>query len=71
MIPIRYLPAVIAGLLTACAQVPAPIVEMKGVDPDTYNKDLANCYIGIPFFSAGNAVTKCMKAKGYRVLFSN
>ncbi|MBI1308632.1 MAG: hypothetical protein GC129_02080 [Proteobacteria bacterium] len=66
----RFL-VLVSPLLVACTPIQAPIVQMKGVDPDTYNKDLANCYLAVPAFGLGNPVTKCMAAKGYKVLYGN
>jgi hypothetical protein len=45
---------------------------MTGVDPARHNRDLADCYdrsmAGVSF---GNPVTRCMEAKGYRILVRN
>lgn len=65
---------IMAGLvlalgLTGCGgPVPAPIVDMHGVDQAKYNEDLADCVNNQPAFAFGNPVTKCMKAKGYKIL---
>lgn len=45
-----------------------PIVDQTGVDPAQYNRDLAACYEAAPAVSFGNPVTRCMEAKGYKVL---
>jgi len=36
-------PGLLAVLLAACAGNPRPIVDMRGVDPDAYQADLAEC----------------------------
>jgi hypothetical protein len=46
---------------------PLPIVDMHGVDQAKYNDDLAYC-VNNQTFGFGNAVTRCMKAKGYKIL---
>ena len=61
--------AIAAAVLAACAPVPEPIVDMAGVDPVAYHRDLAECYQTQPFIAAGNPVTTCMRAKGYRILY--
>jgi hypothetical protein len=56
-------------ILAGCGgPVPAPIVDMTGVDQAQYNLDLADCVKNQPAFALGNPVTRCMKAKGYRIL---
>ena len=49
---------------------PAPIVDMAGVDPVAYNRDLAECVNenASKAIALGNGVTRCIKAKGYKVL---
>lgn len=61
--------AATAALLAACAPVPEPIIDMAGVDQVTYHRDLVECYRTQPFIAAGNPVTTCMRAKGYRILY--
>jgi hypothetical protein len=61
----------IANVLSACAgPTPTPIVDMAGVDPVVYNRDLAQCVKenASKAIVLGNGVTECMKGKGYRVL---
>jgi hypothetical protein len=60
------------GLLCASCSTPQPpVVDMSGIKQETYNRDLAHCYNSMPFFAVGNAVTNCMQAKGYRILYAN
>ena len=61
--------AAAVAALAACAPVPEPIVDMAGVDSVVYQRDLAECYRTQPFIAAGNPVTACMRAKGYRILY--
>ena len=58
------------ALLAGCGSngVPPPIVDMRGVDIAQHNLDLQDCYRTMPDFSWGNPVTKCMAAKGYKIL---
>lgn len=65
----------IAMLLIACAgcgAAPTPIVDMTGVDQVAYNRDLAACVQenNSKALVLGNGVTRCMQAKGYKVLQS-
>jgi len=56
----------------SCNPLPAPVVDMEGVNPVTYNRDLAACYEEKKWaVEAGNAVSNCMRAKGYKVLVSH
>jgi hypothetical protein len=67
---ILYVTGAISMAVSSCGGGPtmAPVVDMKGVNQDTYNKDLAYCYQHMPFIAAGNPVTKCMQAKGYKIV---
>lgn len=60
-----------AGLM-GCTGLAAtrPVVDMKGVDPVRYNRDLAACedYVARQFISAGNGVSRCLSEKGYKIL---
>lgn len=49
---------------------PAPVVDMQGVDPMQYNRDLAECVnkTASTAFAFGNPTTDCMSAKGYKIL---
>lgn len=49
---------------------PAPIIDMQGVDPVAYNRDLAECVKrnASKAIELGNGVTRCIQAKGYKVL---
>ncbi len=59
--------AMIAGALAACA--PREPTPASNVDPARYNYDLAACQQqAASSFSAGNAVTDCMRARGYNVM---
>lgn len=52
--------------LTACA--PRYPTSQQPVNQAAYNQDLANCQRqAASSFSAGNAVTDCMRARGYNV----
>jgi hypothetical protein len=56
----------------SCNPLPAPVVDMEGVNPVTYNRDLAACYEEKKWaIEAGNAISNCMSAKGYKVLVSH
>jgi starvation-inducible outer membrane lipoprotein len=58
--------------LQACAGLPPPVVDMEGVDHAKYNRDLAACYEEAnSAVEMGNAVTNCIKRKGYKILYSN
>ncbi len=60
--------AVIAAALAACAPR-EPTYGGGNVDPARYNQDLASCQQqAASSFSAGNAVTDCMRARGYNVM---
>ena len=70
-------PLVIFGMLIGSFMVvgcggptPAPIVDMEGVDPVAYNRDLAECVKenASKAIEFGNGVTRCIRAKGYKVL---
>ena len=54
--------------LTACAPR-NPEMGAQNVDQAQYNRDLAVCQQqAASSFSLGNAVTDCMRARGYRVM---
>jgi hypothetical protein len=56
-------------LLDSCAaSPPEPVIDMQGVDPAQYSRDLAGCYQNIPFAALGNPVSTCMESKGYVIL---
>lgn len=55
----------------ACSSIPAPVVDMEGVDQAQYNRDLAQCYENVGLIEAGNPVSQCMHNKGYTVLVWN
>jgi hypothetical protein len=59
--------------LAGCSTVSPPIVDMQGVDPVRYNRDLAECTdrINSAPISFGNGVSRCMEDKGYRILVRN
>jgi hypothetical protein len=64
----------IAAAITALAgcggPTPVPIVDMEGVNPVTYNRDLASCVKdnASKALVIGNGVTRCMVGKGYKIL---
>lgn len=61
--------ALVLSIVTACGPPPAPVVDMTGVDPATYNRHLAMCYrLAREQITFGNPVTKCMADNGYRIL---
>ena len=62
--------AIIAAALAACAPREPTYTGTGGnVDPARYNQDLASCQQqAASSFSAGNAVTDCMRARGYNVM---
>jgi hypothetical protein len=62
------IPAVFAFLSGCGGPVQPPIIDMTGVDPIKHNRDVAECYRTMPAFAFGNPVTKCMQAKGYKIL---
>ena len=69
---VRLLAALTCTMLQACAGLPPPVVDMEGVNQTKYNRDLAACYEEKKSaFEMGNAITNCMKQKGYRILYSN
>jgi len=75
--PSRQLPLIlgtlVALMLGGCAPIPPPIVDLAGVDPVLYHRDLAQCSAvaaSIPL-AFGNPLTRCMRDRGYTVLFSN
>ena len=54
--------------LGACAPREPTLASGQNVDPAKYNADLAACKKqAASSFSAGNAVTNCMRAHGYIV----
>jgi len=56
----------LAAMLAACA--PRGPTNMQPADPGRYNADLAMCQQqAASSFSFGNAVTDCMRARGYNV----
>lgn len=62
----------IAAVGIGCGPLPAPVVDMEGVDQVKYNRDLAACYEEKRLtIEMGNAVSNCMKAKGYTILVSH
>jgi hypothetical protein len=68
---IIYLPIIMGVITSGCGAggpTMAPVVDMTGVNQQTYNKDLAFCYQHMPLFAVGNPVTKCMQAKGYKIV---
>lgn len=58
-------------LVGGCYAPPAPVVDMAGVDPAQYNRDLAACMKDMPFVAAGNYKATCMAKKGYKILASD
>ena len=55
--------------LSACAPREPTYQGTQNVDPSRYNYDLASCQQqAASSFSAGNAVTDCMRARGYNVM---
>jgi hypothetical protein len=56
----------LAAMLAACA--PRYPTSQQPVNQGSYNQDLANCQQqAASSFSFGNAVTDCMRARGYNV----
>ncbi len=63
------LSVVLALVLAGCGSAtPNPVVDMQGVDPVKYNRDLADCVNNQPFLALGNPVSTCMRARGYKIL---
>lgn len=63
---------IVALSLFGCvSSTPQPIVDMQGVDIVQYNRDLAYCETHVPFFSARNPYSDCLRAKGYKILLHN
>lgn len=58
----------VAVALSACSPVLPPIVDKANVDEATYTADLEGCYRSAPAVTLGNPITKCMEAKGYRII---
>ena len=63
-----YIVIVACLAASACSPIPAPIVDHTGVDEAKYNQDLADCYNQDHGINVGNPVTRCMEAKGYKIL---
>ena len=59
---------VVLLLYSCAAPPPEPIIDMQGVDPVQYNRDLADCSQNMPFAALGNPVSTCMESKGYVIL---
>ena len=58
----------VSTALTACAPR-NPEMGAQNVDQAQYNRDLAVCQKqAASSFSFGNAVTDCMRARGYRMM---
>lgn len=55
------------GFDSMCPRSPVPVAG-QNVDQAQYNRDLAVCQQqAASSFSVGNAVTDCMRARGYKV----
>ena len=67
LVAIAMIGAVVA--LGACAPRQPTYSGGQNVDPAKYNYDLAACQQqAASSFSTGNAVTDCMRARGYNVM---
>ena len=59
----------VCAALTACAPRSPEGMGVQNVDQAQYNHDLAICQQqAASSFSLGNAVTDCMRARGYKVM---
>lgn len=58
--------------IAGCGTIPPPTVDMTGVDAGQHSRDLADCQLqAAGIVALGNPISKCMEAKGYRVLVAN
>ena len=72
--PIGYKTFTVVAAIAVCTALSAcaprnPEMGAQNVDQAQYNRDLAVCQQqAASSFSLGNAVTDCMRARGYRVM---
>lgn len=66
------LPIAAALMLAGCSSVSSqrPLVDLEGVDLAKYQRDMAACEdeTASQLVVAGNGVSRCMQAKGYKIL---
>jgi hypothetical protein len=74
IVPIGYKTFTVVAAIAVCTALTAcaprnPEMGAQNVDQAQYNRDLAVCQQqAASSFSLGNAVTDCMRARGYRVM---
>lgn len=60
----------VACVVSGCAPVQVPVVDMTGIDQGKFSKDTAACYHDMPLVAAGNPLDSCLRDKGYKILVS-